>query len=160
MAAPAGNKFALGNEGGRPPIFESAQQLAEKIKSYFDYIQGEKQEVNTSWEWIREPENATVTGLALYLGFESKQSLYDYEKKDEFSYLIKRARMVIENRYEQNLTSSNCTGSIFALKNMGWFDKQGLEHSGPNGQPIPIHNSGQITHNVNFKDCGDDTEDD
>ena len=42
----------------------------------------------------------SITGLALWLGFESRQSFYDYEKKDGFTYTIKRARALIENEYE------------------------------------------------------------
>jgi hypothetical protein len=82
----------------------------------------------------REPEPITITGLALYLGFESRQSFYDYEKRDGYSYIIKRARMRVENAYEHRLDSKNPTGPIFALKNMGWSDKQditqSIEHSG------------------------------
>jgi hypothetical protein len=40
--------------------------------------------------WDRYPEHATITGLALFLGFESRNSLYDYESKEEFSGIIKR----------------------------------------------------------------------
>jgi hypothetical protein len=65
----------------------------------------------------------TVTGLALALGFESRQSFYDYEKNGEFSYTIKHFRLQIENGYEEKLHENGCTGAIFALKNFGWKDK-------------------------------------
>src|SRR4030042_2268038 len=68
----------------------------------------------------------TITGLCIHLGFESRQSFYDYEVKPEFSYIIKRARLFIENEYEEILTTGNTVGAIFALKNMGWRDR--LEH--------------------------------
>ena len=38
--------------------------------------------------------------------------------------------MKIENGYEKRLFENNPTGSIFALKNMGWKDKTETEHSG------------------------------
>jgi len=95
---------------GRPRIFETDDQLSEMVDEYFQSI-------------IEDQVPATVTGLALYLGFESRQSFYDYEEKEEFSYTIKRARMRIENEYEKKLSGNNCTGSIFALKNLGWKDK-------------------------------------
>jgi hypothetical protein len=71
-----------------------------------------------------------MTGLALALGFCSRQSLYDYEGKDAFSYTIKVARLRIENSYEEHLFTKSCTGAIFGLKNLGWSDKYEQEISG------------------------------
>lgn len=122
---------------GRPPLFDSEEALNDKVKEYFEYIKGEKTMVgegdNKLEDWVRLPENATITGLALYLGFESRQSFYDYEKNELFSYTIKRARLKIECEYEKKLSSQACTGSIFALKNMGWKDKSETELSGELG---------------------------
>jgi hypothetical protein len=101
---------------GRPAKYSTEEELQSKIDEYWDNL-GDKK--------------PTITGLALYLGFESRQSFYDYEKKGEFSYTIKKARLRVENVYEQNLHSNNPSGSIFALKNFGWTDKQEIEHSGP-----------------------------
>lgn len=99
---------------GRPRIYESADALEEAIMVYLN----------------ENKTKLTITGLALHLGFESRQSLYDYEKDGEFSYTIKKARLTIETFYEENLLTKNATGAIFALKNFGWKDKQELEHSG------------------------------
>jgi hypothetical protein len=71
----------------------------------------------------------TMTGLAIFLGFESRQSLYDYENRPKFSYTIKRARLFIECEYEEMLRT-NPVGAIFALKNFNWTDRQDLHHSG------------------------------
>jgi len=124
MGAPKGNKFALGlTNSGRPPLFDSPKELLSRITEYFDLIE--------------EPESLeplTITGLCLFLGFESRQSFYDYEKKEEYTYIIKRARLVIESAYERLLNSKTPTGAIFALKNMGWFDRQ--EITGKDGEPI------------------------
>ncbi len=116
---------------GRPPLFDSPKSMMEKID---EYIQGQYGKVIES---DKEDEddlqvrgyNITITGLALYLGFESRQSFYDYEEKPEFSYIIKRARLHVENAYEMNLYGKNPTGSIFALKNMGWKDKSEVEQN-------------------------------
>ena len=64
----------------------------------------------------------TICDLCLYLGFESRQSFYDYEKKEGFAYTIKRARLLIEREYEEQLQTNTPTGAIFALKNFGWKD--------------------------------------
>lgn len=98
---------------GRPRIFNTTEELQTAIDKYFN-----------------EAEIKTVTGLALHLGFESRQSFYDYEKNDEFSYIIKKARLEVETAYEERLSGNSPTGAIFALKNMGWKDKTETEHSG------------------------------
>jgi hypothetical protein len=79
---------------------------------------------------------ALITGLALHMGFASRQSFYDYEQRPEFSYVVKRARLRVEMGYELQLWGPRPTGAIFSLKNMGWSDRQTLEHSGPEGGPI------------------------
>lgn len=124
---------------GRPPLYDNPDDLQKKVDEYFEYVKGEKgmkvegQEVE---EWRREPEPLTISGLCLYIGFESRQSFYDYEEKEEFAYTIKTARLRIENGYEKRLAGQNVAGAIFALKNLGWADR--TEMSGPNGGPIEL----------------------
>lgn len=77
----------------------------------------------------------TITGLCIYLGFESRQSFYKYEDDPEFCYTIKKARTFIEREYEEMLIAGNTTGAIFALKNFGWTDKQEIDHT-TNGESI------------------------
>lgn len=115
---------------GRPALFESPEDLQSKIDAYFKSCEA----IIENGELKKLPDNITITGLAYYLGFESRQSFYDYEEKEEYSYIIKRARLKVENGYESHLFGKNPTGSIFALKNMGWKDKQEIDqqtnHSG------------------------------
>lgn len=122
--------------GGRPPIFKTPEELQNKINEYFknpDYRQ-----VATKTGEVVDIPVYTICGLAYRLGFESRQSIYDYEKHGKFSYIIKRARLFIENEYEKKLCDNNCTGIIFALKNMGWTDKTEIEQTNINKNPIPI----------------------
>ena len=109
-----GNRFLVGNNGGRPAVYETPDEMAIEIEAYFSHCADNHQPM-------------TVTGLALYLGFESKQSLYDYQERNEFSYLIRKARTIVENGYEKALHSNTVTGAIFALKNMGWKDRQDID---------------------------------
>lgn len=114
MANTTGNKFIEGIEiTGRPPLYDDPDKLINRIGEYFD-----------------NNDKYTITGLCLYLGFSSRQSFYDYEERDAFSYIIKRARLVIESMYEEKLITNTPTGAIFALKNMGWIDKQEVKHEG------------------------------
>lgn len=107
MSAPIGNKYAIGNAGGRKAHFETADELESSVIEYFNNC-------------LENETKATITGLTLFLGFESRSSLDDYCKRsDEFSYIIKRARLCVENSYELSGTAFD----IFALKNMGWRDK-------------------------------------
>lgn len=143
MPAPKGNKYAVGAGGGRPPKFKSAKALTEACEEYFVFIEGEchfeKKEVideegNAKLRevqvWDRYPEPATITGLALYLGFADRQSLTDYKEKEEFSCIIKRAKFRVEHEYEKALARDKPTGAIFALKNMGWNDKLDVTSDG------------------------------
>lgn len=98
---------------GRPPIWDDPEAFDAAVEEYFN-----KKEITHTW-----------TGLALHLGFESRQSLEDYKAKPEFSYPIKKALLRIEAIYEQALFYKNAAGPIFALKNFGWRDKQEVEQS-------------------------------
>ena len=71
----------------------------------------------------------SVTGLALALKMCDKSVLYDYRDRYEpFASMVKQAILMVENQHEESLsTRHSCTGNIFALKNMGWSDKQEIE---------------------------------
>lgn len=112
MAAPLGNTFALGNSGGSPPFYETPEQMWEKAMEYFLMCTNKSGKIN-----------ATISGLSFFLGFESRQSFYDYEQKEEFTYTVRRLRLAIEACYEANLFTFNTAGAIFALTNMGWRHK-------------------------------------
>lgn len=95
---------------GRPATYDTPELMIQAIELYLKTCEAQN-------------KKPTITRLALALGFESRQSFYDYEKKPEFSYIIKKARLEVEAGYEDGLREANPTGSIFALKNMGWKDK-------------------------------------
>lgn len=111
------------------PIFKSDEELKKRVDEYFNSgIRTKTIFVGKDAVPIEVPV-PTITGLAIFLGFESRQSFYDYEKNPKHSYTIKRARMFIEREYEEQLQVGNTTGAIFALKNMGWIDKQHQDHT-------------------------------
>jgi hypothetical protein len=128
--------------GEKNAYFESPEALEIAVEQYFEYIKGEKDMIagpdgKLQEVWHRYPEPATVTGMAFFLGFESRQSVYDYEKRGAFSYLIKRCRLRVEFEYEKKLTQmEKPTGAIFALKNMGWADRTETEITGKDGAPL------------------------
>ena len=103
-------------ENGRPPIWNDPEAFEKKVDEYFE-----------------TQEQPTWSGLALYMGFESRKSLHDYGQKAGFSYPIKKALLRIEIMYESHLTKQNTSGPIFALKNFGWRDTQDITHNIPKG---------------------------
>lgn len=109
---------------GRPPLFKTPEELEKKCMEYINNCPDTRiLGYSESGEVIKVP-HPTITGLAYFLGYESRQSCYDNEKNKEFSYIIKRHKLFIEKNYESLLSGTSPTGSIFALKNMGWSDKQ------------------------------------
>lgn len=114
---------------GRPAMYETPEELQQVVDEYFQKGVTVKTVVigKAPNNYTIDVEVPTITGLAHYLGFESRQSFYAYEKKPEFSYTIKRCRLFIEKHYEEMLQTGNTTGAIFALKNFDWTDKQEIE---------------------------------
>lgn len=132
MPAPKGNTYGKDNHNaGAKSLYDDPTQLAEKIEEYFNGGANKRTVI------VGKGENRTtvdihiytITGLCYYLGFESRQSFYAYEQKEAFSYIIKKARLRIEQHYEESLQLDAPTGSIFALKNMGWIDKNEIDHT-------------------------------
>jgi hypothetical protein len=98
---------------GRPRLFSSPDEFDAIVNKYIADCQN-----------IEAPKVITLTGLVLALGFCSKDTLYEYQKFPEFTESVKRARLLIEQEYENRLiTGGNAASSIFALKNFGWADK-------------------------------------
>lgn len=96
---------------GRPLKYNTAEELDAAIDAYFA-------------ERTEDKLPPTISGLALYLGFADRQSLYDYKGREEFSCIIKKAITKIEDFAEGMLFSGlPATGAIFWLKNHKWTDK-------------------------------------
>lgn len=94
---------------GATPTFSHPEQMAIALEDYFNNTKEE--------EW-------TLTGVALHLGLTYGGFMNYEEKNKEFHELIERARMFVHNAYEKSLRKDGRTGDIFALKNLGWKDKQ------------------------------------
>ncbi len=108
--------------GGRPLKFPSLDDLKIKIDAYFQKCD------------ISE-EPYTITGLALALN-TSRETLLNYEEREEYFDTIKEAKLRVQNYAEKKLFTSTPTGPIFALKNFGWTDKTQQEIMGKDGGAI------------------------
>lgn len=113
---------------GRPPRFETAEELEQMVLEYFDNCP-DKVKINSyegGHKELLEISRPSMSGLALFLGFADRRSLYDYEKHDKYSHSIKIARSLIERFYEvcTQAGAIDKTFGIFAMKQFGWTDKQ------------------------------------
>lgn len=128
----------MDNKRGKPPIFKSVDDLQAAIDDYFKNGVSQRKVVvgPSNNRQVVEIPVPTITGLCYYIGFESRQSFYDYEEREDYSYTIKRARLFIEKEYEEILQTTGSTGAIFALKNFGWKDKSEIDQT--INMPIPI----------------------
>lgn len=122
------------NKGGRPPYFRSKEEIEENIEEYFRSCEGEilrgadGEPILTKYGEpiavkVRPP---TVTGLALALGFTSRQALLNYQAKREFVDTVTRAKSRVEQYTEERLFDKDgAVGAKFSLSNNfeGWRER-------------------------------------
>lgn len=146
----------MAHAGGRPPKFESPEQLQKLVDAYFAWCEPHP-EVFTEWlrpkktkidkgkqieiddydapmythdiERLTHKVSYTISGLALFLD-TTRETLNQYENKPEFTDTIKSAKTKIEHELELSLYGNNVTGIIFNLKNnYGWKDKTEIDQN-------------------------------
>ncbi len=119
---------------GRPPKYKSVEEIEQKIEAYFKSCEGEplKDRDGTvladkyGAPIIVGKRPPTVTGLALALGFSTRQSLLNYQGKKEFVDTITRAKSFVEKYAEERLFDrEGVQGAKFSLINKfkGWSEK-------------------------------------
>lgn len=112
-----------GRSRGRPRLIESPEEFLERMDAYLDAC-------------ARTAEPITMTGMALALGFYSRQSLFAYGKDPRFSLPVKLARCIVEHDYEVGARKHGRAGDIFGLKNFGWIDEHTMRLTGEDGGPV------------------------
>ena len=127
----------MGNNIGRPPKYRSVKEIQAKIDAYFDECKGKPLVIDgvaiTDKHGDIVMEGAkplTITGLALALGFTSRQSLLNYQAKKEFVDTIMRAKARVECYTEERLFDKDgANGAKFSLANNfeGWKEKQQID---------------------------------
>lgn len=117
------------SDAGRPPINDpdDIESITAKIDEYFSSLVSED----------GTPVPPTFSGLALALGYASRQSLWENAVAGApISLPLKRAMLRIESFAETRAYGNNAAGPIFILKNRGWSDKQEVELTGGQGGPV------------------------
>lgn len=113
---------------GRPPMYETPEDMQKVIDEYFDWCDNRVKVVydkkSGSEISITHPAPYTMSGLARHLGM-SRRALVDYKKKSKFLPTIKEARERVQEDVETRLMETrNQTGAIFNLKNnFNWKEK-------------------------------------
>jgi len=114
--------------------YQTPDELEARVIEYFNEAP-DKARIQVGFD-LEDVTLFTLTGLILFLGFKSRQSFYDYEKREGFGDVIKWARLLIENQYEANLTTgcSPVQGTIFALRQFGWHDNREVNLTNDGGK--------------------------
>ena len=125
--------FVAENIGGRPPKFKNKEEIQELINKYFEACKG-MPAINGAGEVILDKHGLpivtnskppTISGLALALGFTSRQALLNYQAKKEFCDTITVAKLMIEEYTETRLFDRDgIQGAKFSLTNnfRNWSD--------------------------------------
>jgi hypothetical protein len=126
------------HSSGRPPKYKTKEEIQKKIDEYFEWCKGEvlkddEGNILTDKNGVPVIVNThplTITGLALALGFNSRQALLNYQARDEFYDTITRAKAIVERYAEERLYDKDgANGAKFSLANNfnGWREKQSIE---------------------------------
>jgi len=106
---------------GRHAKWKNPQEILDLAEIYFKNTELKKQ---------------SITGLALAL-HTNRETLNEYGKKpDGFGDAVKEIKARIEFAYEQRGLERGNAFDIFALKNLGWTDRQ--EITGENGGALIV----------------------
>lgn len=120
---------------GRPPKYKNVAEIEEKIEAYFQKCEGEILKDENGKPLIDKfgrpvivgKKPPTITGLALALGFTSRQALLNYQAKAGFVDTITRAKARVEQYTEERLFDRDgANGAQFSLRNnfRGWRGEQ------------------------------------
>jgi len=126
------------------PVFTASEQVINQIDAYFKATAENVKNENKPKSTCRaetagsaslaasEAEPATISGLALFLGFNSLDDFEEYEQTGQFAASLQRARLRMEAIYERKLLQQSPTGAIFALKSFGWDERSGNKNEKTN----------------------------
>ena len=111
-----GNLFSLGGyNSGQPRFYKNAQDMYDKIGEYLRWEDDQKGKTGKGVY--------TIEGCALYLGFASVQSMYDYEKlESEYSYVLSKFRLfLVQWNVQKIYWAGTYMGAQFWLRNHGGY---------------------------------------
>lgn len=132
---------------GRPPKYTSPEAMQEVVDRYFEECDGKlltdeggNPVLSRSGTPVIEGKKLpTIFGLALVLGFRSRQSLLNYQAKRDFQDIISDAKLRVEEYTEERLfDKKGRRGAVFILQHCfkGWNAQAAKQESAPAGVQI------------------------
>lgn len=119
-----------------PPYYKTAEEMEIKIKEYFELCKGTKATDKDGnyiitkhgyYLYEHEPKVPSMIGLALYLGFSSRQALKNYKKRSKsFEKVLEYAKSYCEMCNIENLYSRDSFQGAYATLRLnydGWQEK-------------------------------------
>lgn len=137
---------------GCPPRYKTVQEMQKVIDEYFEKCKGTPLKDDAGNPVLNkyghpvmlDRKPPTVTGLALALGFTSRQALLNYQAKPQFVDTVTRAKSRCEDYAESRLyDKEGSNGAQFSLRNnfKGWSDKPEETKQQTNVEDDPITKS-------------------
>lgn len=137
---------------GMTPMYlpDDLGEMQRRIDQYFDDCEGEPLLDPETGEIqydkygnmiVKNAKPMTITGLALAIGFTSRQSLLNYQEKPEFVDTITRAKARVEQYAEERLFDKDgANGAKFSLANnfVGWKEKREIDADVKNSVTINV----------------------
>lgn len=139
----------------RPKDYKTARQMQKAIDKYFEACMG-KPLLDTNGNVLTDKwgkpvmlgaKPPTITGLALALGFNSRQTLLNYQAQEEFMDTITRAKTRCEEYTEMRLYDKDgAKGAQFSLTcNFGWGQQKTAQTDGRTNNLLQsIQEAGEI----------------
>lgn len=127
--------------------FKTPEKMQEAIDAYFKECEGhpllddEGQPFTDKYgnPFIVDRKPLTVTGLAIALGFTSRQALLNYQGRPRFQKIVEAAKLRIENYAEMRLyDKEGANGAKFNLQNN--FRQWDADKAGSDDRKAPAVN--------------------
>ena len=136
-------------------MYQSPEEMQSLIDDYFDSCKGHTLMVtdpDTGEEVpylnkygnpvVMDAKPPTVTGLALALGFVSRQALLNYQHRPEYEKIVTIAKSRVEEYTESRLFDKDgANGAKFSLINnfAGWKEKQDVNVGGQEENALEVN---------------------
>lgn len=121
---------------GKKAKYGSPQEMQKKIDEYFAKYENREPLTDRNGRVLLDKEGnivydqgiPTSSGLALFLGFTSRTSMFNYTLKPTFKEVITHARLKLQSFWEPLLATKNYQGARYFCSNMsdGWQEPEAL----------------------------------
>lgn len=121
---------------GKKAKYGSPQEMQKKIDEYFSKYENREPLTDSKGKVLLDKDGQVVykggmptsSGLALHLGFFSRNALFEYSQKPTFRDVITLARLKLQSFWEPLLATKYYQGAKYFCSNMndGWQEPEAL----------------------------------